>query len=185
VAGDGANASSGDGNAAASAGLQSPRGVAFDVVGNLFTADAVNARIRKVDANGIITTVAGGGSGGDGGAATNASLNQPSGLTLDTVGDLFIADYGTGHIRKVDTHGIITTVGGNLAPNGPTGLAIDAVGNLFVTDDNNNRVRKVNTNGIITTVAGNGNQTFSGDGHAQGQFMVAWASLEMAVRTPR
>ena len=153
----------GDGGAAANASLSHPFDVKIDSYGNLFIADTVNQRIRKVSTNGIINTVAGGGSGGDGGAATNASLNYPSGVALDNAGNIFIADTDNHCIRKVDTNGIITTVAGNrgysgnYGDGGPAtnalfyytyGIAVDASGNLFVSDEANKRIRKVtNTQG--------------------------------------
>ena len=106
---------SGDGGAATSAQLNLPTGVAFDSAGNLFIADRLNHRIRKVDTSGNITTVAGNGTAGfsgDGGAATSAQLFQPHGLTFDSSGNLFIADTRNNRIRKVDTSGNITTVAG-------------------------------------------------------------------------
>ena len=182
--------SEGDGGAAINAGLN-PCGVAFDAVGNLFIADLYNNRIRKVDTNGIITTVAGNGDGpqsggysGDGGAATNASLDEPNGVACDAFGNQYIGDTVNSRIRKLDTNGIITTVAGNgdgpqsggysgdcgAATNAsldyPCGVAFDASGNLFIADLYNNRIREVDTNGIITTVAGNGNSGYSGDGGA-------------------
>jgi sugar lactone lactonase YvrE len=182
-AGTGYGGYSGDGGAATNAELSFPQGVAVDVNGNLFFADSYNNRIRKVDTNGIITTVAGNGNGtyaGDGGAATNASLCNPQAVALDAVGNLYIADANNNVIRRVDTSGIITTVAGNgvsgyagdggLATNAslssPRGVALDLAGNLFVGDYNNNRVRKVDTNGVITTVAGNGSGSYAGDGGA-------------------
>jgi sugar lactone lactonase YvrE len=181
VAGNGASGYSGDGGAATNASMKNPQGVALDALGNLFIADENNQRIRKVDTNGLITTVAGNGSygySGDGGAATNASLYYPAGTALDALGNLFIADEDNQRIRKVDTNGIITTVAGNgsygysgdggAATNAslrdPVGVAVDAYGNLFIADSF--YVRKVDTNGLITTVAGNGVQTYSGDGGA-------------------
>ena len=178
VAGNGSNSRygySGDGGPAINASLNEPFGVAVDASGNLFIADSGNNVIRKVDPNGIITTVAGNYStgeshGGDGGAATNASLYNPCGVAVDAAGNLFIADTFNGRIRKVDTNGIITTVAGN-GTNGysgdggaatnaslynPDGVAVDATGNLFIADSANGRIRKVDTNGIITTVAGDG-----------------------------
>ena len=182
VAGNGSSGYSGDGNKATNAGLYA-RGVAVDCAGNLFIADASNERIRKVDTNGFITTVAGNGSAGfsgDGGAATNARLYYPEGVAVDGVGNLFIADDDNQRIRKVDTNGVITTVAGNgaigyygdggAATNArlyyPYGVAVDGVGNLFIADYDNQRIRKVDTNGIITTVAGNGSAGFAGDGGA-------------------
>jgi len=163
VAGGG---SGGDGGAATNASLSRPTGVALDAAGDLYIADAISVRIRKVDRNGIITTVAGNGVNqvlggaysGDGGAATNASLDDPSGVALDAAGDLYIADSGNQRIRKVDTNGIISTVAGggsggdggaatNARINGPYGVASDDFGNLFIAETGNNRIRKVGTNG--------------------------------------
>jgi hypothetical protein len=183
VAGNGGANFSGDGGAAIKAGLNSPWGVALDGVGNLYFADEVNQRIRKVGTNGIITTVAGNGYEGfygDGGAATSAELYFPQGVALDGSGNLYIGDISNGRVRKVDTNDIITTVAGNgsfgysgdggPATNAmlsqPSGVAVDAAGNLYIADAYNNHIRKVDTNGIITTVAGNGNETYSGDGGA-------------------
>ena len=186
VAGNGGAGPFGDGGAAIAAQLNSPSGVAVDAAGNLFIADTQNNRIREVGTNGIITTVAGGGTPGypdylgDGGAATNARLSLPYGVALDAVGNLFIADVADGRIREVGTNGIITTVAGNgnffssgdggpatnAALSFPSGVAVDAAGNLFIADQDNNRIRQVGTNGIISTVAGNGTQGYSGDGRA-------------------
>jgi NHL repeat-containing protein len=115
VAGNGTKGYSGDGGLATSAALKTPSAVAFDASGNLFIADTGNNRIRKVDAFGIITTVAGNGTNGlsgDGAAAINAKMSGPSDVTLDANGNLFIADTGNNFIRKVNTNGIITTIAG-------------------------------------------------------------------------
>ena len=182
VAGNGTSTNAGDGGAAINASLYHPWDVAFDLSGNLFIADRLNYRIRKVDANGIISTVAGNGIGayaGDGGAATNASLNNPDALAFDSAGNLYIGDDYNGRVRKLDANGIITTVAGtntegfsgdggaavNAQLYGPCGVGFDAAGNLFIADNSNERVRKVGTNGIITTVAGKGGlPNYSGDG---------------------
>ncbi len=183
VAGNGTAAYAGDGGAATNASLSWPEGVAVDATGNLFIADCGNSVIRKVDTNGIITTIAGGGTmgySGDGGPATNASLSYPFGVTVDGLGNLFIADYYNNCIRKVSTNGIIRTVAGNgtngysgdggpainARLNWPNGVTTDVPGNLFVADTGNNVIRKVDTNGIITTVVGNGTNGYSGDGGA-------------------
>jgi sugar lactone lactonase YvrE len=178
--GNGTGGYSGDGGAATNAGLQSPRGLTFDAAGNLYIADILNNRIRKVDTNGVITTVAGNGGGtsyggysGDGGQAIAAELGWPTGIVFDSVGSLYIADHMNHRIRKVDTNGIITTVAGSqnasyageggAATNASldtTGVSFDANGNLLIADNWNNRILKVDTNGIITTVAGAGNFYF-------------------------
>ena len=183
MAGNSSGGYSGDGGVATNASLNQPFGAAVDASGNLFIADMGNNVIRKVNPNGIITTVAGNGSGGysgDGGAATNASLNQPFGAAVDASGKLFIADTVNSVIREVNPNGTITTVAGNgsggysgdggaatnASLNQPFGAALDASGNLFIADWGNNIIRKVDTNGIITTVAGNGSYGYTGDGGA-------------------
>ena len=183
VAGSGYYGYSGDGGRATNAYMSQVFAVAADAEGDVFIADYSNQRIRKVDLNGIITTVAGNGDNqyyGDGGPATNASLNRPSGVAVDAWGNVFIADGGNQRIRKVDTHGIISTVAGNgvsgfsgdgsAATNAslfnPNGVALDAHGNFFIVDTANQRIRKVDTNGIIITVAGSGGYGYYGDGGA-------------------
>jgi uncharacterized protein (TIGR03437 family) len=185
VAGNGNYGFSGDGGPAASASLDFPKGVVVDAFGNLFTADSLNWRVRKVSANGVITTVAGGGtaSPGNGGPATSASLT-PLGVAVDVSGNLFIvgSDY---RVWKVSPSGIITTVAGNglggfSGDGGPAtsatlstsgGIAVDASGNLFIGDTFNLRVRKVSTSGIITTVAGGGTNGLGDDGPATAAFV--------------
>ena len=106
----------GDGGAALAANLSSPRGVALDGAGNLYIADSLNQRIRKVDAAGVISTVAGSGTAGysgDGGAAVAAQLYAPEGVAVDGSGNLYIADRGNDRIRKVDAAGVISTVAGS------------------------------------------------------------------------
>ncbi len=181
VAGTGTNSYLGDGGPATNAALNYPTGVSFDGNGNLFIADAYNARIRKVDTNGVVTTVAGNGTSGysgAGGVATNVTLYYPYGVAADGAGNFFIADYGNNRIRKVDTNGFLTTVAGN-GSNGYSGdggpatnamlgfpqyLTVDGAGNILISDYNNHRIRRVDTNGLITTVAGTGTNGYSGDG---------------------
>jgi sugar lactone lactonase YvrE len=181
IAGNGAAAFSGDGGPATNASLFNPVGVAVDAAGGLFIADELNDRVRAVDTNGLITTVAGNGANGfsgDGGPATDASLSGPAGLAVDGSGDLFISDAENNRVRAIGTNGVIATVAGNATNgffgdggpatnaslSGPAGLAVDAWGNLFIADSGNRRIRKVDTNGVITTVAGNGDAGFYGDG---------------------
>jgi sugar lactone lactonase YvrE len=181
VAGNGSYGFSGDGDAAITAQLAYPAGITVDNAGNLFIADAVNDRIRKVDTSGIITTVAGSnlaGFGGDGDSAVEARLNSPADVAVDGAGNLFIADTWNSRIRKVDTSGIITTVAGDgsfgFGGDGssattaqlqrPASITVDDIGNVFIADTINNRIRKVDTNGTITTVAGKGTRGFWGDG---------------------
>jgi uncharacterized repeat protein (TIGR01451 family) len=182
VVGTGQTGFSGDGGAATNAQLNSPRAVALDAFGNLYIADASNYRVRKVDRDGNVTTVAGNGvccgHTGDGGAATSAQIGLAYGLAVDASGNLYISDIDNNVVRKVGVSGIITTVAGNgtygysgdggsatsAAMRDPYSLALDAAGNLYIADRYNYRIRMVATSGIMTTVAGNGNCCFSGDG---------------------
>ncbi|SEL79515.1 S-layer homology domain-containing protein [Paenibacillus sp. OK003] len=181
VAGTGVGGYSGDGGPATSAQLYFPRGVAVDSSGNLYIADVLNHRIRKVDTSGNISTVAGtgvGGYSGDGESALVAQLNSPNGVAVDSMGDLYIGDSGNHRIRKVDKSGNISTVAGtgvsgysgdggsatSAKMSSPNGVAIDNSGNLYIGDSGNNRVRKVDTFGNISTVAGTGEGGYAGDG---------------------
>lgn len=180
VAGNGKAAFSGDGGPAIRASLNSPAGLTVDPKGNLYVADRNNHRIRKVDTEGIITTVAGNGKGdftGDEVPAVETSLNLPSDVAVDEEGNLYISDRSNNRIRRVDPKGIITTVVGlgpawyggdfELALDAflkfPFGIELDDKGNIFIADRGNNRVRKVNKDGIITTVAGDGLFASRGD----------------------
>jgi sugar lactone lactonase YvrE len=116
VAGTGTDGYNGDNIPASSAQLNDPEAVAVDGAGNLYIADRTNYRVRKVDTSGNITTVAGTGTAGyngDGIPASTAQLSQPTGLALDGVGNVYIADFAGQRVRKVDTSGTITTVAGN------------------------------------------------------------------------
>lgn len=182
LGGSGTAGFSGDGGAATSAQLNSPYDVAADAAGNVYVADTLNHRVRKIDAGGTITTVAGTGMlgfSGDGGPATAAQLHHPIGLELDSSGNLYIADFDNHRIRRVTPAGTITTVAGNgfgtycgdggaatsACLENPTDAEVDDAGNLYIADYGNSRVRKV-TAGTIRTVAGNGSGFTSGDGGA-------------------
>ncbi|MEP7362270.1 MAG: SMP-30/gluconolactonase/LRE family protein [Acidobacteriota bacterium] len=181
IAGTGISGYSGDGGPAIAAALAAPAGVAVDAAGNLYIADSENHRIRRVNAQGIIQTVAGTGTlgrEGDGGPATSAQLRFPSGIGFDAAGNMFIGDRGNFLIRKIDKAGIMSTYAGtgSRTPSGDGGpalsagfgfpefVAVDPAGNLYVSDSAAYRVRKITPNGIITTVAGTGVFGYSGDG---------------------
>jgi uncharacterized protein (TIGR03437 family) len=174
-AGNGSLGSSGDGGPAANAGIVLPSGLVSDSAGNLYIGDVGGARIRKVAANGNISTIVGTGTpgfSGDGGPAVSAQTFGPQGLALDAQGNLYFSEFGSApRVRKVDTNGIITTVAGNGSPGfsgdgGPAinaqlgasvaGVVIDGAGNLYIADIANFRVRKVDSAGNITTIAGIG-----------------------------
>jgi uncharacterized protein (TIGR03437 family) len=165
--------------AALSAPLGPVGGVAIDPQGNVYAADSDNNVVVRISPNGVLTVVAGNGTvgfSGDGGPAISASLNSPTGLAIDSAGNLYFDDTNNSRVRKV-SGGTITTVAGNgiagfsgdgvsatsASLNNPLGVAADSAGNLYIADTNNNRIRKV-SGGTITTVAGNGIANFSGDG---------------------
>ncbi len=172
---------SGDGGTATDAELNLPVDVAFDKIGNLYIADRNNNVVRMVNNSGIISTIAGNGvSGfsGDGGPATDAEFKDDVGILIDSIGNIFLSDHGNERIRKINTAGIISTIGGNgvagysgdggaatsAEMNIPCFMALDNKYNLFFADVMNDVIRKIDTAGIISTVAGNHIMGYSGDG---------------------
>lgn len=178
--GNGSWGYSGDGGPATLAALNRSSDIAIDRTGNIYIADENNFCVRKVDASGLITTIAGTpgirGYGGDSGPATSALLDACEGVAIDSIGNLYFTDNLNYRIRRVDTAGIITSIAGTgitgFSGEGvpaitsqihrPTDIRLDKTGNIFFVDSN--RVRKINTSGIIFTVAGNGVTGSSGDG---------------------
>jgi trimeric autotransporter adhesin len=179
-AGNGQPGFSGEGGPAVNASLATQQGIAVDGQGNLYVADTSNQRVRKVDTNGVITTVAGNGNAGfagDGGLAISAQLSAPWSVAVDGSGALYIADSGNNRIRKVAPNGLISTFAGNGAGrfsgdgaaltsslNSPRGVLLDGAGNLYIADTLNNRIRKIGADGMLVTVVGNGQGGFAGDG---------------------
>ncbi len=168
----------GDGIPATAAQVNSPIGIAVDIIGNVFFIDAYNYRIRRIDTNGIITTIAGTGVAGfspDGSQADTVKLDLIGSIRIDKSGNLFFTD--NVRVRKIDSAGIITTIAGNgiigysgdsgmatSAEIGGSAIAIDSAGDIFIADgSSSNRVRMVNTAGFIYTIAGNGIGGYSGD----------------------
>ena len=161
-AGTGAAGYTGDNGPAVSAALNKPSALAIDSANNLYILDTNNSVVREVSTAGTITTVAGNGTvgySGDGGSATSASLNLPYGLSIDSSGNLDIADSGNNVVREVSTAGVITTIIGDGTPgfsgdggpgvsaalSNPLGVALDSQGNLDVSDQGNQRIRELNT----------------------------------------
>lgn len=180
IAGDGNHGNTGDGGSAINARLWNPEGMIMDKNGNIYFTEANGHRIRKIDASGIITKIAGTSQGysGDGGLAIVAQLNYPMGITIDAFGNLYFAEEGNHVIRKINTSGIISTVAGNNTPgntgdggnalnaalDSPMDVSIDASLNLYIADYANNKIRKVDGTAIISTYAGTGVPGYSGDG---------------------
>lgn len=177
-----------------------PSALACDAQGTLYVVEKGMSRVRKIDRNGILTTVAGtgiAGFSGDGGPATQARLNGPGDVTIDTWGNLYIADTENKRIRRVDPRGIITTFAGTIPTTdenlnvdeesiqagyigedgpalsaqfyGPSALTTDAEGNLFLVDGY--WVRKIGPNGVVTTVAGMKSARAIPTGSSDGTFM--------------
>jgi sugar lactone lactonase YvrE len=174
VVGTGTAGYNGDGSQATAAELYGPTILQFDISNNLYICDTHNSVIRKViTSTGIITTIAGNGTAGfsgDEGAATAAELNIPEGMTLDSLGNIYLSDALNNRVRKINTAGIIVTIAGigpsaasgsyggdgglaiNAQLNVPAGLALDSHNNLYIAEDNNYRVRKVSNVSSITGV---------------------------------
>jgi serine/threonine protein kinase/sugar lactone lactonase YvrE len=178
-----------DGGPATAGYLQDPASAEPGPDGALYIADASNHRIRKVDAAGVITTVAGtgvAGDSGDGGPATAARIGEPIGATVDPAGNLYFTDMSNDRVRKVATDGTITTVVGTgregsegdggpaneAEANSPVDLTVGGDGSLYVAELDGHRVRRVDPAGVITTVAGNGTKGFAGDGGPATQAML-------------
>ncbi|GAB5525325.1 MAG: hypothetical protein Roseis2KO_31970 [Roseivirga sp.] len=143
--------------------------IEIDANGNLFVADQTNHMIRKIDPNGVVTTVAGSGNAGFfDGVGTAAEFDNPIGLALDAAGYIYVVDAGNHTVRKIAPNGTVTTLAGDARRPGfnngigtnaqfdnPRGITIDAVGNLYVVDQFNNLIRKITPAGVVTTMVGN------------------------------
>ena len=181
MAGAGEAGFGGDGGPARSSQLGSPQGLAVDSQGVVFIADTANNRVRRVELNGTVTTVAGTGVpgfSGDGGLATAARLSSPVGVAVGFGDTLLLSDSGNNRVRKILADGTITTIAGSGAPaysgdggpaieailDAPGGIAVDSRNNLYIADSLNDRVRRVDISGVMTTIAGTGAQGYAGDG---------------------
>jgi uncharacterized protein (TIGR03437 family) len=175
IAGNGSLGFSGDGGSSIGAQLADPLDVVIDPAGNVYIADMLNARVRKIDTGGNISTYAGNGTrgfSGDNGPATNAQLSRPSGLALDKAGNLYIADFGNATVRKVSTSGTITTIAGlgystygvALGDGGlatasllqtPYSVQVDAGGIVYIGDTGSSSIRRIGLDGKISTYVTN------------------------------
>jgi len=154
-----------------------PGYLTIDAAGNLYVADRWGSgvggrdRIVRLGADGVASVVAGTGTpgfSGDGGPAAQAAMSDPNGITVDAAGDVVFSDANNNRVRRIDVHGVITTIAGTglagFSGDGgpataaqlraPVGVVIDADGNLYIADQGNGRVRRIGVDGVITTVAG-------------------------------
>jgi len=182
VAGSGIAGFAGDGGPATDAQLNHPTGVVVDAAGGILIADQHNYRVRRVDPNGTITTVAGTGYDGyglgDGGLALQTGLDLPTTLAVDAQGGILIAEMGERRVRRIDPDGTISTIAGDSGTGydgdnkpatqasltKPTGVAVTPTGDVLIADQGDQRVRRVDPSGIIHTIAGNGLNATTGDG---------------------
>lgn len=181
VAGNGKRAFTPDGRRAEGASISSPSSVVVDGAGSVYFTEWTEHRVRKVGADGILSTIAGTGAaeaGPDGFEATESALATPARIFLDGQGRLYIAEWEGNRVRVIGDDGIITTVAGSgergfdgdggpateAKMNRPNGLFVTPQGDIYISDLGNNRVRKVDSAGVITTVAGNGDNRITGDG---------------------
>jgi sugar lactone lactonase YvrE len=180
IAGNNSSGYNGDGIPATAAEIYRPAGIICDHLGNICFVDAFNNRVRKIDAAGIITTIAGNGIAGYNGdniSADTAQVNDPHYVAIDNNGNIYISDFTNHRIRKINTTGTITTIAGTGVAgyngdhgpataaeiNGPYGIALDDTGNIYFADALANVVRKIDTSGTITTFAGTGSTIYNGD----------------------
>ena len=164
-----------------STGLNKPQGIIFDVYDNLYIADTDNNVIRKVDTNGVMTTIVGSGTQGtseNGTDALSCNLNQPYGLALDTNGKLYFSELGNHVVRMIDNNNKVQTIAGtgvagyyrdqwlgfDTPLDEPRGISISKTNRLYIADTNNHRIRKVNlSHGYLFDMAGDGTPGFVGD----------------------
>jgi sugar lactone lactonase YvrE len=170
-----------------------PVGMSVDSVGNVYVGDRTNNRIRKIGTavaqlplnRGVVTRLAGSGlTGSTDGTGTNARFNNPYGMTVDSVGNIFVADTTNHRIRRITPLGVVSTFAGSGTPgtinatgtnaqfNGPAGVAVDSAGNVYVGDQNNNRIRKITSLGVVSTLAGSGTPGFADAGGVSAAFNV-------------
>ncbi len=166
-------------SAGSAARFDQPYGAAVDSMGNVYVADTYNHTLRKVTSSGMVVTLAGtpGQTGSADGVGSAARFSYPSGVAVDSAGNVYVADFGNSTLRKVTSGGVVTTPAGSAGRpggadgagsaarfNGPYGVAVDSAGRVYVADAYNSTIRLVTSNGVVTTLAGTPGQSGSMDG---------------------
>jgi sugar lactone lactonase YvrE len=166
--------------------FDNPRGIAVDVSGNVYVADTLDSTIRKITPAGRVSTLAGtaGKDGHEDGQGTAARFDMPSGLAIDSSGNIYVADTWNNTIRKITPDGLVTTLAGVAGLGGrdykggldgpgskatfktPSGVAVDSGGNVYVADEGDNLIRKISPEGVVNTLAG----STGNDGNIHGPF---------------
>ncbi|MBP6126718.1 NHL repeat-containing protein [Flavobacterium sp.] len=165
--------------------FNAPDAACFDTDGNMYVADRFNHKIRKISTIGIVTTIAGSTEGFANGLGTAAQFNQPAGICIDALGNLYVADSNNNCIRKITPAGLVTTFAGSTAGfvDGfvtaakfyyPHDICIDTLGNLYIADTFNNKIRKIATGSLIVTTLAGSTEGYLDGPSATAQFYWPW-----------
>ena len=138
------------------ADIDGPTGVVQDSKGNLYICEYSGRKILKIDKTGTITSIGTGAIGSNDGPSESATFDTPNDLAIDAQDNIYVADYGSNLIRKIDPLGYVSTIASSATFQGPHGIVVDEAGNIFVADRGGNKIRKIDTEGNVSDFAGSG-----------------------------